>query len=456
MPVRLPVPVSATCGSQVKQFKSYGTAAKFLSDTVSEAAGLDGKAIKRSIEQGQELFGWKFQHANAVQAQPLAKHTVQPLAQPLAEPLAQPSVQQTVEPFDPITFVFGPEAGELFKGKSVRVTPDKKVSVHDVIRVVSGVQKAWYTLSTITDKHPEVAQKLADFQFPGQGSRPTPVTDVEGMLYIINLLPGKHAAAFRAGGAKLLVRFLGGDETLVDEVQAIANHHASGASQGTVGQLFHERAQEQVQEQVQALPPVPNKYALLSPSMRGRDMHDFLGKEVCYLLLFTQDDGQYMKFGYTSDVHKRMTEHMRELPSCQLYFMLDTPHAKRVEDEFRKKMLYKGHLTDLVIKGKRQTEILCGICPEQAEQILVQLHEASYTSDDDSMRLKLAKLELRKVEIEANAQVRKAELETQAEVRLKELEYRAQVQLRILALLETQPEMLQHMSAVAALLGPTA
>lgn len=223
-------------------------------------------------------------------------------------------------------------------------------------------------------------------------------------------MPGKNAAAFRAGGAKLLVRYLGVDERLIDEVRAIQDHHhASGASQGTIGQLFQEQAQ---QTPIPALPPAPtHRFQFMSPGMTGRDMHEFVCKDVCYLLTFMHDDALHIKFGRTSDAH------MREIPGVQLWFMLETPQSKRVEDELKKKMLYRGHLTEVTVKGKKQTEVLKGISPEEAEQILVSMQEACDNGDDDSLQLKLAKIELRKTELETQAMVRKAELELELQTR---------------------------------------
>jgi hypothetical protein len=62
------------------------------------------------------------------------------------------------------------------------------------------------------------------YQFPGQGQRPTPVTDAKGLVIIMNLLPGNKAARFRAACASIIVRFLGGDEALLNEIRA--NGHA--------------------------------------------------------------------------------------------------------------------------------------------------------------------------------------------------------------------------------------
>jgi len=58
---------------------------------------------------------------------------------------------------------------------------------------------------------------LGDFKFRGQAQRKTAVIDVHGAVTLILLLPGSHAAGVRRQAAQLLVRWLGGDLSLIDE-----------------------------------------------------------------------------------------------------------------------------------------------------------------------------------------------------------------------------------------------
>ncbi|GAQ86505.1 hypothetical protein KFL_002930020 [Klebsormidium nitens] len=53
----------------------------------------------------------------------------------------------------------------------------------------------------------------------GSGQRPIPFTSARGLVTIINLLPGKKAAQFRLKCADVVVRYLGGDESLVAEIR---------------------------------------------------------------------------------------------------------------------------------------------------------------------------------------------------------------------------------------------
>ena len=105
----------------------------------------------------------------------------------------------------------------------IRKTQDDppKVSVLDVISAVTGIANPRNVLKSLQDAHPEVVCVLDNFQFSGQGQRPTFVANAREIVEIVMLLPGKAAAQFRMASASVLVRFLGGDLSLVEELAAI-------------------------------------------------------------------------------------------------------------------------------------------------------------------------------------------------------------------------------------------
>ena len=109
-----------------------------------------------------------------------------------------------------------------FANKPVRQTPDapRSVSVLDLISLVTDNHNPRSAWSELKRHHPDVVQLAYNFSFPGQGQRETPVVDARGLVAIINLLPGPRAAKFRMECADVIVRFLGGDETLVAELRA--------------------------------------------------------------------------------------------------------------------------------------------------------------------------------------------------------------------------------------------
>ena len=69
----------------------------------------------------------------------------------------------------------------------------------------------------------ELDEKIVHLKFPGRGQRDTPVADLPTIIEIIFLLPGKTAARVRSEAAKLLVRYVGGDMSLVQEVCQMAH-----------------------------------------------------------------------------------------------------------------------------------------------------------------------------------------------------------------------------------------
>lgn len=97
-----------------------------------------------------------------------------------------------------------------------------RVSVIDLITVVSNNENPRKTRQDLRTKHPEVVTFSYDynqeFQFPGRRQRGTPVINARGAILIINLLPGTMAASFRAAWADIIVRYIAGDPTLAAEV----------------------------------------------------------------------------------------------------------------------------------------------------------------------------------------------------------------------------------------------
>jgi hypothetical protein len=105
---------------------------------------------------------------------------------------------------------------------SIRKTEETppRISVIDVAILVTGkdARKTAQDVGYVKERYPEVAQNLGLFKFPGRRQRETPVANIRGAVELVLLLPGHHAARIRRQAASLLVRYLGGDGSLVDEV----------------------------------------------------------------------------------------------------------------------------------------------------------------------------------------------------------------------------------------------
>ena len=106
--------------------------------------------------------------------------------------------------------------------RQIRQTAENppKVSVYDVINAITGQSNPRMIWDRLCTGFPEVVTYCDTFEFPGRGQQYIPVADARGITEIIVLPPGKAAAHFRKAAADVVVRYLGGDLTLVEEIAA--------------------------------------------------------------------------------------------------------------------------------------------------------------------------------------------------------------------------------------------
>lgn len=76
-----------------------------------------------------------------------------------------------------------------FEDKEIRITPDQRISVYDVLVAFTGqsikaIHKSWYR---INQQHPEVEALCQYYKFPGQGQRETPVATQEAIFEILKI-----------------------------------------------------------------------------------------------------------------------------------------------------------------------------------------------------------------------------------------------------------------------------
>ena len=374
MPLRPPIPVVLTSPTgEEYACVSYSSASRFLD---GKGVKCTHETLKRFVVESKSIQGWIIKHGT---------------------PIA------TTNAINPFLYVFGEDASGLFHGKSVRITSDtpKKVSIIDVIQIVCQANHPHKVYERIVDHHPSILELVQKHKFDGAGQRLTPVTDAQGLVTIIQHLPGENADRFRSGAANILVRFLGGDTTLADDVHAIAAHHDvvnSGEAPANIMQIFHEAVNygeanitpishaqpNPEQSQIVEAPNLSiqtnnNKYAFESPTMVGKDLSMFNETSTLYMILFKTNGEDFIKFGHTSKPMNRIREHLREIPDAKPYCMIATTEPARAELEFKQKMNCTGKLVTMQIKNKKQTEILRNIKPEDAEIIIREI-VASYAS----------------------------------------------------------------------------
>lgn len=92
--------------------------------------------------------------------------------------------------------------------------------MYDVIQFVTQGNPAYSAriLARMCEQHTELHPKWMKLRINGKG-RETPVADAATLVEIAWLCPGKAAVQFRRKGAETVCRMLGGDLTLVDEIQ---------------------------------------------------------------------------------------------------------------------------------------------------------------------------------------------------------------------------------------------
>lgn len=123
-------------------------------------------------------------------------------------------------------------------------------------------------------------------------------------------------------------------------------------------------------------PPLPeHRYALVSPTMAGKTLDMFRGKQIVYLVRFVLDGCEYLKFGCSREGEKRHMRHMASYPGAQIYCILETSRMNVLENAFRARMRNMGHLVSLDLPNppRREKEILKGISAPDAERVLRSL-----------------------------------------------------------------------------------
>ena len=131
-----------------------------------------------------------------------------------------------------------------------------RVSVYDLIGAVTGqtTNARGVIYTRLVENFPEVSTYCCAFKFQGRGQQLTPVTCARGAVLIVMLLPGRAAAHVRKEAASTLVRFLGGDMSMVEEIAR--NHLAQteeldeGSPARIFGQTIESERVKRMREQV--------------------------------------------------------------------------------------------------------------------------------------------------------------------------------------------------------------
>lgn len=316
----------------------------------------------------------------------------------------------------------------LFGGKKIRKTSESppRVAVYDLIAAMTGqdTKAAFNIYSRLQNAHPEVSTICRNLKMSGKGMKQTPVTDAKGAVVIMNLLPGHQAAKFRMACADVIVRYLGGDETLIQEIER--NQEAQqAADESNPFQFFGDKLQPHEFQATSSLKlkSVTEVFDMRAPQLYMRQIfgkwHKVhpVGRPDEVLSADTLAQYAVVKTGSQGESTGRQLIHATAFADSRVIDSCLTDAYTRVEQKSKDTFMKNGQLYEGLHEGKtvRDTELLLVKTQEEYEQRLgVILKFCEIT--DSSLELRLAQEKTKQVM--ADAEARKAE----AGVRQKELE----------------------------------
>jgi hypothetical protein len=107
----------------------------------------------------------------------------------------------------------------IFAGKEPRIT-NEYVSVYDIIKVAGNQKNPRMVWERLKETYGEEVVSFCDnLKFPGAGQRETPCINAKGLVKLLMWIPGKLAQEFRSQTADIMIRYLGGDTSLVNEIK---------------------------------------------------------------------------------------------------------------------------------------------------------------------------------------------------------------------------------------------
>ena len=196
----------------------------------------------------------------------------------------------------------------------IRMTPEKQPALIDVISILTKKNKndsseVWRDLER---NFRAVQENILNCHFPGERQRPTPVAkDLKTLVQVIFMLPGREASLVRQAAAEVFVRFMGGDLTLIqdvqrmNEVQSFLREHEPEHPMRVFGEAVEsEPTSTEVSSPAASLAPLqvpPNPVI-----MKVEDSIGLPGSDHLYAASRLEDN--ILKIGVSKDVVERMPE----------------------------------------------------------------------------------------------------------------------------------------------------
>ena len=194
----------------------------------------------------------------------------------------------------------------------IRITPDKQPSLIDAISIITRKNKndsstVWRRIELEIQSRGMQTNCLHAI-FPGHG-RDTPVAkDLKTLIQVIFMLPGREASLVRQAAAEVFIRFMGGDLSLIQDVQRMNDVQSFLRENdpenpmrvfGEAVELSTELAQTSPEAPVPRVPPNP-------VIMKVEGSIGLPGSDHLYAASRLEDN--ILKIGVSKDVVERMSE----------------------------------------------------------------------------------------------------------------------------------------------------
>ena len=301
-----------------------------------------------------------------------------------------------------------------------------RVAVFDLIAVLTGqtANNSAMTYSRLISSHPEVTTGCGYFKFKGRGQKFIPVTNAKGAVMIINALPGKVAAKLRIEWADVIVRYLGGDLTLVQEIahnRTVQDNTPDDHPLRFFGQDVESR---RLPDSVTGVQDMRQPQVYLGYAGPPEDWTDIKRSDGTPFV--PREDQLIFKFGQNDFNTNRNLAHLREFGTWQVIDSVLTDNPPKVERIAKDELRNKNELLSAVHKNKtkRDMEVIAADHSEymtivqRIQEIAARSQITELNMDFERELTKRLEVESRKAEADSRARM----AEANASVRLLELQ----------------------------------
>lgn len=168
----------------------------------------------------------------------------------------------------------------------------------------------------------------------------------------------------------------------------------------------------------------PPRGSFVSSEVVDKYIHAFYDKQVLYLILFSKDDQEYMKFGFSTNFKDRFKQHINGTfkgHPWQLYFCVASSDAHQLEQNLKAHLLARQVLTTLSVNNSNLSEIvdLSRMSPVELVKVVQEQQETLDSTIKNTMLERMAQdTEVKKYTVDAEYRFKFAELLVKNEKRL--------------------------------------